>query len=582
MEFNERLNALIIRVGCSASALASASGLSDALISRYRSGERVPEKKSPQLDKLIEGLSTLAESRNIKDLTPEIISSALYDCIHEAVMIDSDVLARHLNGIITVLNINVTEMARTLNFDASYLSRLRSGQRKPADAEALLSGICSFVIKRFRRSDDRNALAALIGVSSESMMDDQNAYQNLYAWMFSADTETDTQMEDFLKKMDAFNLDEYIRSIHFNDIKVPSMPFQHTVTKVYTGVEQMKKGEIEFFKSTILSKSMEPVFMCSDMPMEDMAEDLDFGKKWMMAIAVSLKKGLHLNVIHNTDRPFKEMMLGLESWIPIYMTGQVSPFVLKGVQNNVYCHFCYVSGAAALSGECIAGYHDDGRYILTGKKEEVAYFRRRSEDMLRKAQPLMEIFRSEDKNRYTAFLSKDASTKGTRHRILSCLPIYTCSEDLLARILTQNKVNDEDAKRLQEYRKQQIEQMDAIMEHDEVIDEIAELTEEEFTAYPVTLSVSGAFFEQDLHYTYEQYKEYMQETQNYEEKHARYYLRLNSRHTFRNIQILIHAGEWVIISKNKTPVIHFLIRNAKMLNAIENFAAPVDEMTEAD
>lgn len=580
MEFSERLNALIIRVGCSASQLASASGVSDALISRYRSGERIPEKKSPQLDKLVEGLSALASDKHIQDLTPEIIRNALNDCIREPLMIDSDVLAGHLNSLITVMNINVTEMSRTLNFDASYLSRLRSGQRKPADAEALLSGICSFAIKRFRRIDDRNALAKLIGIPSESMADDQTAYQNLYDWMISIDPGMNTQMEDFLKKLDTFNLDEYIRSIHFDEIKVPSVPFQLPVTKVYTGIEQMKKGEIEFFKSTILSKSNEPVFMCSDMPMEDMAEDVEFGKKWMMAIAVSLKKGLHLNIIHNTDRPFAEMMLGLESWIPIYMTGQVSPYVLKGVQNNVYCHFCYVSGAVALSGECVAGYHNDGRYILTGKKEEVAYFRRRSDDLFHKAQPLMEIFRSEDKNKYTAFLSKDASSKGTRHRILSCLPICTCSEDLLIRILKQNQVNEENTAKLYNYRKQQMEQIGSIMEHDEVIDEIADLTEEEFNTYPMTLSVSGAFFEQDLHYTYEQYKEYMQETLKYEEMHANYHLKMNRKHTFRNIQILIHSGEWVIISKNKTPVIHFLIRNAKMMNAIENFTAPVDERIE--
>ena len=76
--------------------------------------------------------------------------------------------------------------------------------------------------------------------------------------------------------------------------------------------------------------------MCSDMPMEDMAEDISFGKKWMFGIAMCLKKGLHLNIIHNLDRPFNEMMLGLESWIPIYMTGSVSPYYLKNYNNNFY------------------------------------------------------------------------------------------------------------------------------------------------------------------------------------------------------------------------------------------------------
>ena len=93
----------------------------------------------------------------------------------------------------------------------------------------------------------------------------------------------------------------------------------------------MKKGELNFFKATILSKNNEPVFLCSDMPMEDMAQDVEFGKKWMHAIAIMLKKGLHLNIIHNLDRPFNEMMLGLESWLPIYMTGQVFPYFLEGL-----------------------------------------------------------------------------------------------------------------------------------------------------------------------------------------------------------------------------------------------------------
>lgn len=70
--------------------------------------------------------------------------------------------------------------------------------------------------------------------------------------------------------------------------------------------------------------------------MDDMAKDRDFTKKYMFGLAVLLKKGLHLNVVHNLDRPFHELMPGLEGWIPLYMTGQITPCYLKGVQNNVY------------------------------------------------------------------------------------------------------------------------------------------------------------------------------------------------------------------------------------------------------
>ena len=138
--------------------------------------------------------------------------------------------------------------------------------------------------------------------------------------------------------MDSFNLNDYIKAIKFDKLKVPNIPFYKAKTRNYYGLEEMKMGELNFFKSTVLSKSNEDIFMCSDMPMEDMAKDIDFGKKWMFAIAMSLKKGLNLNIIHNLDRPFNEMMLGLESWIPIYMTGQVSPYYFSEIKNTVYNH----------------------------------------------------------------------------------------------------------------------------------------------------------------------------------------------------------------------------------------------------
>ena len=78
----------------------------------------------------------------------------------------------------------------------------------------------------------------------------------------------------------------------------------------------MMESELDFLKATVLSKSMEPVIMYSDMPLEEMGKDSDFPKKWMYGMAMMLKKGLHLKQIHTLDRSFGDVMLGLESWIP--------------------------------------------------------------------------------------------------------------------------------------------------------------------------------------------------------------------------------------------------------------------------
>ena len=41
-----------------------------------------------------------------------------------------------------------------------------------------------------------------------------------------------------------------------------------------------------------------------------------------------LKKGLRIHIIHDVERPLKDMMLGLENWVPLYMTGHDFPLII--------------------------------------------------------------------------------------------------------------------------------------------------------------------------------------------------------------------------------------------------------------
>ena len=60
MKFCDRLNLYIETLGCSAKTLSAVSGISDAAISRYRSGEREPGRDSEQLLRLAQGICAIA------------------------------------------------------------------------------------------------------------------------------------------------------------------------------------------------------------------------------------------------------------------------------------------------------------------------------------------------------------------------------------------------------------------------------------------------------------------------------------------------------------------------------------------
>ena len=309
--------------------------------------------------------------------------------------------------------------------------------------------------------------------------------------------------------------------------------------------------------------------------MDDMAEDMDFSRKYMFGLAAMLKKGLHLNVVHNLNRPFNELMLGLECWIPLYMTGQISPYYLKEVHNRVFCRFLNVSGAAALSGECISGFHSKGRYYLTKNKEELAYYRERSACILKKTHPLMEIYREDKSAELSAFILADSHTDGSRRSILSSLPIYTAEKEFLTDFLNRRNMSDNEKQKILLYAEERKKQMLEILKNNSVSDEIPCLSEEKFKKQPLSLSLSLMFCGKSFEYTYEEYSEHLKLTKEFAEKTKNYAAVPTRENAFANIQITIHENEYVLISKNKAPTIHFVIRHPILREAIEHLDFPV-------
>lgn len=285
MTFCEQLNEYISKIDCSSKELADTSNLSPTVISRYRNGERTPNIRSKQLESLVDGLYQLASEKNV-DFKKEDIYKTLSITLND-VHIDLEQLVKNFNDLTSALNISMADLSRKLGYDSSYLSKLRAGNIFPTKPQTFIDDVCKFVVNKYVQEDEKKIVSSLINCPCENLNNQSDYYENLRSWFSTNITPTRNYIDDFLKHLDTFDLDQYIKAIHFNEMKIPFVPFYKSGTKNYYGIEEMKKGELDFFKATVFSKSTEPVFMCSDMPMEDMAKDVEFGKKWMFAIAMT-------------------------------------------------------------------------------------------------------------------------------------------------------------------------------------------------------------------------------------------------------------------------------------------------------
>lgn len=575
MNFKNLLNIYLQELNCTPKQLSKASGLSQTVISRYRNGERIPLKNSKQLTELTAALFNIAQENNKTQYTLDKISNDFNSTLSSDDF-DYTSFSNKLNTLITLLNINTNEMAKYIVFDASHISRIKNGKAKPSNPVEFSNKICSYIFNKYNNEDSINRIETIIG-NEKNKITSENLYNTLLTWLTSKTTPTKNNVSDFLYNLDTFNLEDYIKVIKFDKLKVPNIPFYKAKTKHYYGIEEMKKGELNFFKATVLAKSKEDIFMCSYMPMESMAKDIEFGKKWMMAIAMCLKKGHHINIIHNVDRPFNEMMLGLESWIPIYMTGQVSPYYLKDIKNSIYNHLDYVSGTSALTGECIKGYHDKGMYYLTTNKNEIKYYREKSNLLLKKAKPLMKIYRENNAKEYELFLKKDEKIICNRKRYLSSLPIFTIKDDLLIKILKRNKLANEDIDKIIKYKNDELKHINSIRKNNKIYDYIYNIEENEFKNDTPSLLLSNIFFNKKINYNYNEYIEHLNQTKEYAKSVKNYKLNYLGEKIFKNITIVSLENNYTVISKNSNPVIHFVIQNPKLIEAIENFKPLIKE-----
>ena len=407
MNFSEQLLEYMKLLKFNTTELCDNSGLSYTLINRYLNNIRKPKEDSKYFNKVVNGVYQLSLSRN-SDLTKENIYNTLKESLTaDMFKIDYNLFVDNFNTLQEELNLTTVEISNAVGYDSSFISRMKSKERKPADFEVFIDKLRNYIISLCQDENTKSILVKILNCSNEDISNIEIFKEIFTKWICSQhiDSKPDDVL-NFLTKLDNFNLSDYINT-DFSKIKVPTVPVLFKSSKMYFGIEGRKQAEGEFLKTTLLSKSNEPIFFYSDLPMTQTGEDEEFKKKWVYAMSVLLKRGLHLNMVHTLNRPINELLLGLENWIPIYMTGSISPYYFKNPPSNFFNGSQCTSGSIALTSECIKYNEKKSKFYLTTKKDEVEFEKEKSKYMLSKATPLMTIYKENDKEQFEEFIKQN-------------------------------------------------------------------------------------------------------------------------------------------------------------------------------
>ena len=406
MNFAETLKSFMEQLEITPKELAIKSHLSDSLISRYLSGARRPRKESEYFSSLVNALYDFSIEKGKSFSKEDLVFELFQSLDNEGGNIDINRFVDNLNTIQEALSLPSSEIAKATGYDSSFISRFKNKERKPANIEGFAYTFSKYVFSACQNDEKEELLCGILGCDTLSIAGQGDLIEKVTAFLYGENSEKrndDTkELANFLDYLNNFSMSDYV-AISEKSIKVPTSPIIPKQTKIYYGVEGRKKAETQFLLTTLLSKSTEDLFFFSSLPIENAGKDKEFKDSFVNALSAVLKKGIHLHMVHYLNRPLNELLLGLVNWIPLYMSGSISPYYFTAPPQNYINESLCVSGSIVLNGEFIKS-ESKSRFYLSTKQEEVEYFRAKTNFLLTKAQPLMKIYREDNEHSYQNFL----------------------------------------------------------------------------------------------------------------------------------------------------------------------------------
>lgn len=577
MTFSEFITEYKTRFGCSFKDISDATGLTPATISRYKSGERCPIKNSPQYQAIVRGFILLAD-RTGKVSMEDIINDM------ESIYKDDDDdsfdfygFRRNLSEIMDRLHITLKDVADAVEKDVSYISRIKAGTRHPANPAKLVSMITTFISDKYTKRYQLEIIAELLDVRVIDITDAKKRSDHLYSWLFSDDESMKKYVDDFVHKLDKFDLNEYLSSGD-SEKNLEEASGKELPESLSYNLEDVLVFQRRLIAKTIEETRGGTLDICWNMSNSKLNKTYISSDQLIKSLANVLEKGVRIRIVNINSNPMNEMIDWLDNWLPLNMTGQIEFYYLDRADSDVFINSLMVSDVAALTSEGLSDNKDIYRSYMTQDRAEIEYYKRKFEGLIDLSEKMIDIIGEDNNIQRKEFLKNDMVTAGKRTNILSTPPIYTISDSLLKRILKRNAISAEDGKKILKYIHNERDRVLSVMEHSQLEDHIPEVSREDYDKKPVFLSLSGLFYDKDIFYTYDEYVEHLSSAREFQKKYKNYSLIVRNDLDYRNIQIFIHENEWVMISKNKSPAIHFIVRHPVMRRNLEEMLEAIAEL----
>lgn len=206
----------------------------------------------------------------------------------------------NLAYIMDIFEVTGKELGDFLHVDYSLISKWKNNKRKLNNRSHYLDKIAEYFISL-------------------------DAYQNHKRLKLLLNCDSSENLDKILKHW-LLNSEILNENIDTNLFSNSSKEFRYNASLlVYEGNKGRRNAVLEFLNSILQVKTTPELLLLSQEDMTWLIEDTKFLMQWKELILKIITKGHKITIIHTVDRKYSSIITMLEHWLPLHLTGRITP-----------------------------------------------------------------------------------------------------------------------------------------------------------------------------------------------------------------------------------------------------------------
>ncbi len=228
-----------------------------------------------------------------------------------------------LDFLLNLTNTSNSTLAKHTSLDPSFISRLRSGSRKPSRNENYISQMSATLVKRCKEDYHLKGLKDKLQADNIPHKQDGKSLEAIVEnWLRDSSNEHNSNVGSFIKKLDEFSFRKQSAVQMDTGTNYSHSPMQD----VYHGIEGKRSAVIRFLLEILNSRKTHTLYLYSDEDLAWLIDDPKFTLEWSMLFMQVLQKGNKVKIVHTITRSLDEMFAAIKEWMPFYLTGNIEPY----------------------------------------------------------------------------------------------------------------------------------------------------------------------------------------------------------------------------------------------------------------